>query len=85
MFPFTHGILEFQAMVSAGLTPFRALKAAPSVAAELLQQADLGVIAPGNRADIVAMPGDPLTDIVATTKVDSEMKDGSVYRRLGQE
>jgi hypothetical protein len=31
------------------------------------------------------MPGDPLTDIAATTKVDFVMKDGAVYRRLGQE
>ena len=81
MFPFSHGILEFQAMVAAGLTPIRALKAATSVAAELLQQADLGVIAPGKLADIIAMPGDPLADIAATTKVDFVMKDGAVYRR----
>ena len=67
------------------MTPIRALKAATSVAAELLQQADLGVIAPGKVADIVAMPGDPLTDIAATAKVDFVMKDGAVYRRLGQE
>jgi len=85
MFPFSHGILEFQAMVGAGLTPIPALKAATSVAAELLQQVDLGVIAPGKLADIIAMPGDPLTDIAATAKVDFVMKDGAVYRLLGQE
>lgn len=84
MFPFSHGILEFQAMVGAGLTPVRALKAATSVAAELLQQSDLGLIAPGKLADIVAMPGDPLTDIAATAKVDFVMKDGAVYTRSGQ-
>ena len=80
MFPFSHGILEFQAMVAAGLTPIRALKAATGVAAEMLQRADLGVIAPGKLADIVAMPGDPLKDIGATAKVDFVMKDGVVYR-----
>ena len=48
MFPFSHGILEFQAMVNAGLTPLRALKAATSVAAELLGRDDLGVLAPVN-------------------------------------
>src|SRR5579864_1551163 len=85
MFPFTHGILEFQAMVSAGLTPLRTLKAATSVAAELLQQPDLGVIAPGKLADIIATPGDPLTDIAVTAKVDFVMKDGAVYRRPRQE
>jgi imidazolonepropionase-like amidohydrolase len=85
MFPFKHGILEFQAMVAAGLTPIRALKAATCVAAEMLQQPDLGMLAPGKLADIVAMPGDPLADIAATAKVDFVMKDGAVYRRLGQE
>lgn len=84
MFPFGHGILEFQAMVAAGLTPIRALKAATGVAAELLQRTDLGVIAPGKLADIVAMPGDPLKDIGATAKVDFVMKDGVVYRDAAQ-
>lgn len=80
MFPFGHGILEFQAMVAAGLTPARALKAATSVAAELLQQDDIGVLSVGKQADIVAMPGDPLIDIGVTAKVDFVMKSGRVYR-----
>ena len=80
MFPFSKGVLEFQAMVAAGLAPARALKAGTSVAAELLQRDDLGAIAPGRRADIVAMPGDPLEDIAATAKVDFVMKGGRVYR-----
>jgi imidazolonepropionase-like amidohydrolase len=80
MFPFSEGVLEFQAMVAAGLAPARALKAGTSVAAELLQRDDLGAIAPGRRADIVAMPGDPLEDIAATAKVDFVMKGGRVYR-----
>jgi imidazolonepropionase-like amidohydrolase len=80
MFPFSHGILEFQAMVNAGLSPVRALKAATSVAAELLNRDDVGALAPGKLADIVAMPGDPIADIRATAKVDFVMKDGIVYR-----
>lgn len=80
MFPFSHGILEFQAMVKAGLSPIRALRAATSVAAELLGRNDLGVLAPGKLADVVAMPGDPSLDIRATAKVDFVMKDGRVYR-----
>jgi imidazolonepropionase-like amidohydrolase len=85
MFPFSHGVLEFQAMVGAGLSPVRALKAATGVAAEMLQRPDLGVLAPGKLADIVAMRGDPLVDIAATANVDFVMKDGVIYRRLGQE
>jgi imidazolonepropionase-like amidohydrolase len=80
MLPFSEGVLEFQAMVAAGLAPARALKAGTSVAAELLQRDDLGAIAPGRRADIVAMPGDPLEDIAATAKVDFVMKGGRIYR-----
>jgi imidazolonepropionase-like amidohydrolase len=80
MFPFSHGILEFQALVKAGLRPIRALKAATSVAAELLGREDLGVLAPGKVADIVAMSGDPIADIGATATVDFVMKDGAVYR-----
>ena len=80
MFPFSHGILEFQAMVAAGLTPLRALKAATSVAANLLQRDDLGVLAPGKQADIVAMAGDPIADIAATEKVDFVMRAGRIYR-----
>jgi imidazolonepropionase-like amidohydrolase len=67
-------------MVAAGLTAARALKAATSVAAELLLRDDLGVLTPGKQADIVAMPGDPLADIAATAKVDFVMRAGRVYR-----
>jgi imidazolonepropionase-like amidohydrolase len=80
MFPFSRGILEFQAMVEAGLSTARALKAATSVAAELLQRSDIGVLEVGRRADIVAMEGDPIADIAATTKVDFVMRDGRIYR-----
>ena len=77
---FSEGVLEFQAMVAAGLAPARAMKAGTSVAAELLERDDLGAIAPGRKADIVAMQGDPLEDIAATAKVDFVMKGGRVYR-----
>ncbi|WP_198136969.1 metal-dependent hydrolase family protein [Nitrobacter hamburgensis] len=80
MFPFSEGVLEFQAMVAAGLCHVRALKAGTSVAAELLQRDDLGAIAPGKQADIVAMPGDPFEDIAATARVDFVMKGGRIYR-----
>ncbi len=84
MFPFSNGIREFQAMVDAGLSPIRALRAATSVAAELLGRDDLGTLRPGARADIVAMPGNPLEDIAATARVDFVMKDGTVYRHLSE-
>lgn len=80
MFPFSHGILEFQALVAAGLTPFRALQSATSVAAELLGRDDLGVIRPGAAADLVSMPRNPLEDITATAEVGFVMKAGVVHR-----
>jgi imidazolonepropionase-like amidohydrolase len=83
MFPFSHGIREFQAMVDAGLSPIRALKAGTSVAAELLARDDIGVLRPGACADIVAMPGNPLDDIAATAQVDFVMRAGVVHRRPG--
>ncbi len=81
MFPFSRGILEFQAMVAAGLTPVRALRAATSVAAEMLGLDNIGVLRPGACADIVAMPGNPLDDIAVTSGVDFVMRSGRVYRQ----
>lgn len=72
---------EFPTMVSNGITPPRALRAATSVAAELLRLDDLGVIAEGKIADLIAMPGDPFTDIEVTGRVDFVMKEGVVYKR----
>ena len=79
MFPHADAWHEFPTMVENGISPARALRAATSVAAELLELDDLGVLAPGRIADIVAMPGDPFTDITVTGKVDFVMKDGVVH------
>jgi imidazolonepropionase-like amidohydrolase len=80
MFPHQDNWREFPMMVSTGITPLRALRAATSVAAELLRLDDLGVIAEGKVADLIAMPGDPLTDIDVTGRVDFVMKDGVIYK-----
>jgi imidazolonepropionase-like amidohydrolase len=45
-----------------------------------LQRDDIGVLASGKQADIVAMTGDPLADIAATEKVDFVMRAGRIYR-----
>ena len=76
---------EFIYMVEAGIPASYALQSATLSAAEVLGVADQGVIEAGKRADIVAMPGDPLQDIGAVMKVDFVMKDGVVYRRPGGE
>lgn len=61
--------------------PMAAMVAANSLAAESLGMSDqIGSIAPGLRADIIALQGDPLTDITAVRHVVFVMKDGRVYR-----
>lgn len=70
---------EFVYMVEAGIPAATALQAATFRAAEVLGVDDQGVIEAGKRADIVAMPGDPVQDINATLKVDFVMKDGQIY------
>ena len=66
--------------VKAGMTPEEALKTATSKAAELLGKAnELGAVAPGYFADLVAVEGDPTADIgVVLDKVKWVMKGGSV-------
>jgi len=72
---------EFVYMVEAGMPAAYALQAATIRAAEVLGVDDQGVVEAGKRADIIAMPGDPLVDIGNVMKVDFVMKDGVVYRQ----
>lgn len=76
----TNNAGEFAEMTANGISPLRALKAATSVAAELLQQPDIGVLAAGKTADIIAMPGNPLDDITVTEKVDFVMRGGAIHK-----
>lgn len=72
---------EFSAMTSSGMTPMQAIVAATSDAAALLDmQGKLGEISPGAFADLVAVSGDPLTDITLMEHVGFVMKDGIVYK-----
>jgi len=72
---------ELVVLVKRGMTPLQAIRAATTVAAELIDAPDLGRIAPEMLADIVGVPGDPLTDITVTQQVQFVMKDGRVYKR----
>ena len=72
---------EFVKEVELGMTPMQAIQTATSRAAELLdRQGQLGVVAPGAYADIMAVDGDPLADIHAMEKVRFVMKDGRVFK-----
>jgi imidazolonepropionase-like amidohydrolase len=73
---------EFSSMVKFGMTPAQAIRSATVTAAELLGMKDsLGTIEPNKLADIVAVPGDPLTDVGLMEKVDFVMKGGVIYRK----
>ena len=72
---------EFRLVAEATGDNWAALRAGTIVAAEMLERgAELGSIAPGKLADIVAMPGNPVEDIRATERVDFVMKDGAIIR-----
>ena len=68
-------------MVDAGMTPAQAIKAATADAAEALGRPEIGRIAPGMAADIIAVDGDPLADVRQLEDVDFVMKAGKVVRR----
>jgi len=80
--PWTQPIAqEFDYMVKFGMAPMDAIKSATSRAAELLNmKGELGVIAPGGYADIIAVAGDPSANIDALKNVRFIMKNGTVYR-----
>ncbi|MHA7873461.1 MAG: metal-dependent hydrolase family protein, partial [Hyphococcus sp.] len=62
---------EFALLVEAGMTPMEAIRTATVLGAENLGKSDmLGSIAPGKAGDIIAVDGDPLTDITALEDVD---------------
>ena len=71
---------ELAWFIKAGMTPAQALASATTIPAELLGHSDdLGAIAPGYFADIVAVEGDPLADInVVINRVRWVMKGGAV-------
>ena len=71
---------ELIALVDRGMTPLQAIRAATTVAAELIDVDDRGRLEPGLLADVIAVPGDPLADITVTEQVKFVMKGGLVYR-----
>ena len=71
---------EFAVMVEAGMSTLEALRAGTMYGADLLGTPDRGEIAVGKLADLVAVPGNPLTDITATERPSFVMKDGRRVR-----
>src|ERR1700704_4780475 len=79
-----HGIgaRQFAFMVNYGMTPMQAIQSATSGAADLLGHAnELGSIKPGKWADMIAVSGDPLSDIRVLENVKFVMKAGTIYKQ----
>lgn len=73
--------VEFPVMVKYGMSPMLAIRAATSSAADLLgMQNEIGSVTPGKYADIVAVKGDPLSDISLMQKIDFVMKGGEIVK-----
>ncbi|MET4683876.1 amidohydrolase family protein [Brevundimonas faecalis] len=72
---------EFELMVRNGMTPMTAIEAATVNAADLLGlSAEIGTLEPGKRADVIAVAGDPLSDVTTLKTVSFVMRDGRVYK-----
>jgi imidazolonepropionase-like amidohydrolase len=80
--PWTEPIAqEFKRMVGFGMAPMDAIQSATSRPAEMLEmKGEIGVVAPGAFADIVAVVGDPLKDVSVLEQVRFVMKDGGVFK-----
>jgi imidazolonepropionase-like amidohydrolase len=81
VYPHGDNARQFAVMVRYGLTPARAIRSATSDAAELLgRSGDVGRLAPGHYADLIAVAGDPLRDVRALEQVGFVMKGGRVVK-----
>src|SRR6267142_3333388 len=81
VYPHGQNAREFRLMVDLGLPPIEALRSATSVNADLFGIAQkVGTLEKGKLADIVAIPGDPTSDITATERVTFVMKEGKIVK-----
>jgi imidazolonepropionase-like amidohydrolase len=81
VYPHGQNAHEFELMVAAGMPPMFTIQAATISAAQLLRHdKELGTVAAGKTADVVAVPGNPIDDISLMKRVSFVMKDGVVYK-----
>lgn len=81
-----HGLnaTEFPYLIDLGITPMQAIRSATVVAAEALGRDDIGTIAPGKAADLIAVTGSPLEDVTRLQHVDFVMHRGAIAKRIGE-
>jgi imidazolonepropionase-like amidohydrolase len=76
---------EFALMVKAGMTPIDAILAATAGGSDLIgRPQDIGSVQAGRYADIIAVSGDPLSDITELERVQFVMKGGVIYKSGGK-
>lgn len=80
VYPHGDNARQFAFMVKYGLTPAAAIRAATGDAAELIGRKDVGILAPGRYADIIAVSSDPLADVRALEHVGFVMKGGVIIK-----
>jgi imidazolonepropionase-like amidohydrolase len=80
--PWTEPIAqEFKRMVGLGMAPMDAIQSATTRAAELLEmKGEIGVIAPGAYAEVIAVSGDPLKDVGELERVKFVMHNGTIFK-----
>jgi imidazolonepropionase-like amidohydrolase len=71
---------ELESMVRRGFSPLEAIRAATISAADLIGADDVGTLEVGRYADLIAVQGDPLTDVTVLQRVAFVMKGGQVVR-----
>lgn len=81
IYPHGDNAKQFARMVRFGMTPMQAIRAATSLAAEALgKEGQYGCVSAGCAADIIAVAGDPLSNVAVLESVEFVMKDGRIYR-----
>ena len=82
----TDSAVEFPLMVRDGMKPAASLQAFTLGAVSLLRMQDeVGSVDPGKYADLVALRGDPLTDVTLLEHIDFVLKGDAVYKKNGRE
>ena len=81
VFPHGDNAREMLLMVEYGMKPAAVLRSATAVNAEVFGLKNLGRVQPGYLADLIAVSGNPVTDIKAVKQVQWVMKDGIIYKQ----
>jgi imidazolonepropionase-like amidohydrolase len=80
IYPHGQNAKQFAKMVQWGMTPLQAIQAATSSASVALGRSDVGLIAPGRYGDIIAVKGDPLSNVAVLEHVDAVIKGGVLVK-----